>query len=48
MVLLSTNTGENKVEVRDDFSKNTSEEEVKKIIDNVSRIVFAFYKRKTA
>lgn len=48
MVLLSTNTGENKVEVRDDFSKNASEEEIKNIVDNVSRIILAFYKRKTA
>lgn len=48
MVLLKENKGENKIEVRDDFSKNASEEEIKNIVDNVSRIILAFYKRKTA
>ncbi len=48
MVLLSTENKANKVEIRDDFSKNASEEDVKRIIDNVSRTILAFYRRKAA
>lgn len=48
MVLLKENKGENKIEIRDDFSKDASGEEIKNIVDNVSRIILAFYKRKTA
>lgn len=48
MVVLNPENEASKVEIRDDFSRNTSEEETKRIIDNVSRVILAFYRRKAA
>lgn len=48
MVILSMENEASKVEIRDDFSRNTSEEETKRIIDNASRAILTFYRRKAA
>ncbi len=48
MVIKTIKYGSGVIRIHDDFSKNKTEEEKQKVVDEVSKLIIGYYRREAA